>query len=306
MATRKQIDASRRNAPRSTGPQTLAAKAVSFRIPLSRELRTRARPASASKKPPAQALSSASENPLPLPQTRCSPAQRTQFETRSAFCPRLHARHLRLRHLPPPLQPRNAPPTLLLPRPPRTGAPSRPAPSSRRGHTEVSGMSQTPFVHLHCHSDYSLLDGACAIPQLMSQVAALGMPAVALTGHGNLFGAVQFYHAAREKGIHPVIGCEVYVSQQGLKVRADTDRYNHLVLLCENQEGYRNLIKLVSTAFLEGFYYKAPHRQGPAGPARQGPDRALGLPARRHQRNPHGGPLRGRQAPGLHLHRHFR
>jgi hypothetical protein len=115
MATRKQIDASRRNAPRSTGPQTLAAKAVSFRIPLSLELRTRARPAPASKKPPAQALSSASENPLPLPQTRCSPAQRTQFETRSAFCPRLHARHLRLRHLPPPLQPRNAPPTLCYP-----------------------------------------------------------------------------------------------------------------------------------------------------------------------------------------------
>ena len=131
-----------------------------------------------------------------------------------------------------------------------------PAASGCRGYTEVSGMSQTPFVHLHCHSDYSLLDGACAIPQLMSQVAALGMPAVALTDHGNLFGAVQFYHAAREKGIHPVIGCEVYVSQQGHKSRSDTDRYNHLVLLCENQEGYRNLIKLVSTAFLEGFYYK--------------------------------------------------
>ena len=125
-----------------------------------------------------------------------------------------------------------------------------------RGYTEVSGRSQTPFVHLHCHSDYSLLDGACAIPQLMSQVAAQGMPAVALTGHGNLFGAVQFYHAAREKGIHPVIGCEVYVSQQGHKSRSDTDRYNHLILLCENQEGYRNLIKLVSTAFLVGFYYK--------------------------------------------------
>ena len=77
-----------------------------------------------------------------------------------------------------------------------------------------------------------------------------------MTDHGNLFGAVQFYNSAKANGIHPVIGCEVYVSQQGHKTRTDTDRYNHLVLLCENQEGYRNLINLVSTAYLEGFYYK--------------------------------------------------
>ena len=113
-----------------------------------------------------------------------------------------------------------------------------------------------PFVHLHCHTDYSLLDGACEIKQLMSVVAEQKMPAVAMTDHGNLFGAVEFYNAAKDKGIHPVIGCEVYVSQQGHKTRSDTDRYNHLVLLCENQQGYRNLIKLVSTAYLEGFYYK--------------------------------------------------
>jgi len=117
-------------------------------------------------------------------------------------------------------------------------------------------MPEAPFVHLHCHSDYSLLDGACDIPRLIRKVAEMGMPAVALTDHGNLFGAVQFYHAAKDAGIHPVIGCEVYVSQQGRKVRSDTDRYNHLVLLCGNQEGYRNLIQLASTAFLEGFYYK--------------------------------------------------
>jgi DNA polymerase-3 subunit alpha len=117
-------------------------------------------------------------------------------------------------------------------------------------------MSQAPFVHLHCHSDYSLLDGACEISQLMKRVLEQNMPAVALTDHGNLFGAVQFYYAAKEKGIHPVIGCEVYVSQQGHKLRSDTDRYNHLILLCENQDGYRNLISLASTAFLEGFYYK--------------------------------------------------
>ena len=116
--------------------------------------------------------------------------------------------------------------------------------------------SATPFVHLHCHTDYSLLDGACEITQLMDLVAEQKMPAVAMTDHGNLFGAVEFYNAAKEKGIHPVIGCEVYVSQQGHTSRSETDRYNHLVLLCQNQEGYRNLINLVSTAFLEGFYYK--------------------------------------------------
>src|ERR1700728_2175637 len=117
-------------------------------------------------------------------------------------------------------------------------------------------MPENPFVHLHCHTDYSLLDGACEIGQLMDTVVEQKMPAVAMTDHGNLFGAVQFYNTAKAKGIHPVIGCEVYVSQQGHKARSDTDRYNHLVLLCENQEGYKNLIKMVSTAFLEGFYYK--------------------------------------------------
>src|SRR6516164_1721292 len=112
------------------------------------------------------------------------------------------------------------------------------------------------FVHLHCHTDYSLLDGACDIDQLMGIVTEQKMPAVAMTDHGNLFGAVKFYNSAKAHGVHPVIGCEVYVSQQGHKTRSETDRYNHLVLLCENQEGYRNLIKLVSTAYLEGFYYK--------------------------------------------------
>jgi len=112
------------------------------------------------------------------------------------------------------------------------------------------------FVHLHCHTDYSLLDGACDIDQLMKITVEQKMPAVAMTDHGNLFGAVKFYNAAKNAGVHPVIGCEVYVSQQGHKIRSDTDRYNHLVLLCENQEGYRNLINLVSTGYLDGFYYK--------------------------------------------------
>ncbi len=117
-------------------------------------------------------------------------------------------------------------------------------------------MAATPFIHLHNHTDYSLLDGACEIDQLMKVVASQNMPAVGMTDHGNLFGAVKFYNAAKANNIHPVIGCEVYVSRDGMKIRSDTDRYHHLVLLCENQEGYRNLINLVSTAYLEGFYYK--------------------------------------------------
>src|SRR5277367_1932134 len=116
--------------------------------------------------------------------------------------------------------------------------------------------SAPPFVHLHCHTDYSLLDGACEISQLMDLVAEQKMPAVAMTDHGNLFGAVEFYNNAKERGVHPVIGCEVYVAQQGHTVKSDSNRYNHLVLLCENQEGYRNLIQLVSTGYLDGFYYK--------------------------------------------------
>ncbi len=132
------------------------------------------------------------------------------------------------------------------------GADDRPAPDK----LELIRMAERPFVHLHCHTDYSLLDGACDIKQLMNVVKRQQMPAVAMTDHGNLFGAVEFYNEANSNGIHPVIGCEVYVSQQGHKTKSDSDRYNHLVLLCETQEGYKNLINLVSTGYLEGFYYK--------------------------------------------------
>src|ERR1700761_649153 len=117
-------------------------------------------------------------------------------------------------------------------------------------------MPERPFVHLHCHTDYSLLDGACDIKKLMGLVQRQKMPAIAITDHGNLFGAVEFYNEGAAAGIHPVIGCEVYVSQNGHKNKTDSDRYNHLVLLCETQEGYKNLIQLVSTGYLEGFYYK--------------------------------------------------
>ena len=117
-------------------------------------------------------------------------------------------------------------------------------------------MAHPPFIHLHCHTDYSLLDGACSISKLMSLAERQEMPAVAMTDHGNLFGAVEFHGAAKAKGIKPIIGCEVYVSQKGRHVRDETNRYNHLLLLCKNLEGYRNLIDLVSTAYLDGFYYK--------------------------------------------------
>ncbi len=115
----------------------------------------------------------------------------------------------------------------------------------------------TNFVHLHLHSGFSLLDGACAHDPLASKAAEYGMPAVAVTDHGNLFGAVGFYEAARKKGVKPIIGCEMYVAKTS---RHDRDprraRPHHLILLCENNRGYQNLIKLVSSGYLEGFYYK--------------------------------------------------
>jgi DNA polymerase III subunit alpha len=117
-------------------------------------------------------------------------------------------------------------------------------------------MSNTPFIHLHNHTDYSLLDGACEISKMMKIVKAQNMPAIAMTDHGNLFGAVKFYDSAVKNGIHPVIGCELYVTHQDRSVKNDTNRYNHLLLLCENETGYRNLVKLVSTGYLDGFYYK--------------------------------------------------
>ena len=118
-------------------------------------------------------------------------------------------------------------------------------------------MSSQGFVHLHLHTDYSLLDGACEITRLMDRAAELKMPAVAMTDHGNLFGAIKFYHAAQKRNIKPIIGCEVYVAPASRFDRtADSDRPNHLILLCENERGYRNLLKLASSAYLEGYYYK--------------------------------------------------
>jgi DNA polymerase-3 subunit alpha len=121
----------------------------------------------------------------------------------------------------------------------------------------MSHMTSSNFVHLHLHTDYSLLDGACEIGELTAEAARRGMPAVAVTDHGNLFAAANFYQQAMTHGVKPIIGCEVYVAPDNHKNRgADAERSNHLVLLAESDEGYRNLIQLVSTGFLEGFYYK--------------------------------------------------
>lgn len=114
------------------------------------------------------------------------------------------------------------------------------------------------FVHLHVHSEYSLLDGACRIGDLVEAAAEAGQSAVALTDHGVMYGAIQFYQAAKKKGIKPIIGCEVYVAPRGRadKVRELDGDYHHLILLCENEQGYRNLCRMVSLGFTEGFYVK--------------------------------------------------
>ena len=114
------------------------------------------------------------------------------------------------------------------------------------------------FVHLHLHTEYSLLDGACRIGELISHVKNIGQKAVAMTDHGNMFGAIEFYDECKAQGIKPIIGCEVYVAP-GSRFEKDTRygrKYYHLVLLCENMTGYKNLIKLVSLGYMEGFYVR--------------------------------------------------
>jgi DNA polymerase-3 subunit alpha len=133
-------------------------------------------------------------------------------------------------------------------------------------------MGQPQFVHLHVHTDFSLLDGACETSELLDEASRQKMPAVAVTDHGNLFAAANFFNEASKRDVKPIIGCEVYVAKgsrhdRGEKTngtsgqdRGETETgmrgSNHLVLLCESLEGYHNLIKLVSSGFLEGFYYK--------------------------------------------------
>jgi len=115
-----------------------------------------------------------------------------------------------------------------------------------------------PFVHLHVHSEYSLLDGSAKIGELVSRTKELGMDSIAITDHGVMYGVIEFYKKAKAAGIKPILGCEVYVATESrhIKERRDEGHSQHLVLLAENNEGYHNLIKLVSLGFTEGFYYR--------------------------------------------------
>ena len=120
-------------------------------------------------------------------------------------------------------------------------------------------MKQEPFVHLHVHTCFSLLDGACRISDLIEGAAANDMPAVAITDHGVMYGVIEFYQAALARGVKPLLGCEVYVAQGSRldkESRGRSSNSNHLVLLAEDNAGYENLVKLVTAAHIEGFYYK--------------------------------------------------
>src|SRR5438046_5630512 len=114
------------------------------------------------------------------------------------------------------------------------------------------------FVHLHLHTEFSLLDGACRIDELLDQAAKMNMRAIAVTEHGNMFSSVIFHDRARQHGIEPILGCEVYMAPGSRHTKSGNpgETANHLVLLAETDEGYHNLIKLVSAGYTEGFYYR--------------------------------------------------
>src|ERR1700747_710562 len=113
------------------------------------------------------------------------------------------------------------------------------------------------FTHLHLHTEYSLLDGACDVHKLVDRVAALGQRSVAMTDHGNIYGAVHFFNAAKAKGIKPILGCELYVCKaEDHRAETPTAQYTRLLVLAENEEGYGTLIRLTSEASLHGFYRK--------------------------------------------------
>ena len=134
------------------------------------------------------------------------------------------------------------------------------------------------FTHLHVHTEYSLLDGACRIDQIFDRAKELGQTALAITDHGVMYGCVDFYKAAKKAGIKPIIGCEVYVATRTRfdKV-ARIDSNHHLVLLCKNETGYKNLIKMVSRGFTEGFYGKPRVDRELLEAAPRGPGLPVGL-----------------------------
>src|SRR5665213_981160 len=114
------------------------------------------------------------------------------------------------------------------------------------------------FIHLHTHSHYSLLDGLSKVPEMVKIAKEAGMPAIALTDHGNMYGAIEFYKECHKAGIKPIIGCEVYIAERGRTDKEpgiDNKRY-HLTILAKNITGYKNLMKIVTKASIEGYYYK--------------------------------------------------
>ncbi|MFC1805090.1 PHP domain-containing protein, partial [Candidatus Omnitrophota bacterium] len=120
-------------------------------------------------------------------------------------------------------------------------------------------MPHSEFVHLHLHTQFSLLDGACRIPELLTLAHGYKMDSLAITDHGSMFGAIDFYCAAQKKGIKPIIGCEVYIapkSRLDKSFKSADDASNHFILLARDESGYQNLMKLVSIGYLEGFYYR--------------------------------------------------
>ncbi len=145
------------------------------------------------------------------------------------------------------------------------------------------------FTHLHLHTEYSLLDGACDVHKLVDRVAALGQKSVAMTDHGNIYGAVHFFDAAKEKGIKPILGCELYVCKaEDHRAETPNDQYNHLLVLAENEEGYRNLIRLTSEASLHGFYRKPRVSKKYLAEKCEGADWIFRLPERRAVRRADG------------------
>src|SRR5579883_2790707 len=125
-------------------------------------------------------------------------------------------------------------------------------------------MPQSDFIHLHNHTYYSLLDGACSVKDLVKRAKEFEMPAVALTDHGVMFGAYEFYKTAKAEGVKPIVGCEMYIVSEGSRFSHEAINdpsgkrkvYHHLILLAKNETGYKNLMKLVTKGHTEGFYYK--------------------------------------------------
>jgi DNA polymerase-3 subunit alpha len=166
----------------------------------------------------------------------------------------------------------------------------------------------TPFVHLHNHTEYSLLDGATRLTdekgnpsEFIRAMAAAKFPALAVTDHGNLFGAIEFYSVCTEVGIKPIIGIEAYIAPESRLDRkgSPSEASNHLTILATSDVGYKNLMKLTSRAYLEGYYYKPRIDRGDPGPARRGSCRSFGVPERRGvERAPPRRPGPRRKGPG--------